>query len=397
MKKFIFISLLLCCSLSAWSELKYLEITSLQGAPQVHVEKIEDIQFLVDYHKIEIGYLLKTSEKVQLILMAEGSYFTFDLNGYNSIDTYLAGSKGGFKNGADYNEALHLGLSEVHKPDSTLFYFYKRNTFKSVEDCKDAYKKGYAFLEEPKKESEKTQSQQGKNVESQAYYKGERAQLANYKEYCEFNPSLEQGYKTKADILDARKKGFEAVKGYEYYMAMERGFSKYEDYKAASDLGLESKENYDRYNKIVKEVESIEKRQKIEKNDAFTYFYLCQIPKGQQSSDVLLKTLEDLYQEQGKQVQVALDLYLSEIPSLTEWDKERSSRYRSGKYRYYSASPYLSKNTLVDFFKRVDVSRIGNFDEEADIFTRNGSYFIQLAKNKPIPPVTETSDVEENL
>jgi hypothetical protein len=142
------------------------------------------------------------------------------------------------------------------------------------------------------------------------------AQLADYKEYQEFMPGLERGFKTKADILDAKKKGFGEVRGHEYYTAMERGFSKYKDYKAATDLGLESQASYDTYCKIVAEVESIMKREKLERREAIIYFYLCQIPKGQQSFEVLTKTLEEMQGEQDATLTKALDLYYSDIPSL---------------------------------------------------------------------------------
>ncbi len=192
-------------------------------------------------------------------------------------------------------------------------------------------------------------------------------------------PGLERGFKTKADILDAKKKGFGEVWGHEYYTAMERGFSKYKDYKAATDLGLESQASYDTYCKIVAEVESIMKREKLERREAIIYFYLCQIPKGQQSFEVLTKTLEEMQGEQDATLTKALDLYYSDIPSLEEWNKSRSRSYSTSQYRYQTVSSLLSSSSLASFFKTVDTSGIGRYDEASGIFTRNGSSFIQLA------------------
>ena len=160
---------------------------------------------------------------------------------------------------------------------------------------------------------------------------------------------------------------------------MERGFSKYKDYKAATDLGLESQASYDTYCKIVAEVESIMKREKLERREAIIYFYLCQIPKGQQSFEVLTKTLEKMQREQDATLTKALDLYYSDIPSLEEWNESRSYSYSTSQYRYQTVSSLLSSSSLASFFKTVDTSGIGRYDEASGIFTRNGSTYIQLA------------------
>ncbi len=301
------------------------------------------------------------------------------MNGFSSIDEYLAGGTGGFRNGLDFQEAVELGLTQAAKPDSARYYFYKRNRFKSVEDCTDAYKKGFAFRETKWSARNGREEVQVEGEESSAYYRAVAAQLADYKEYQEFMPGLDRGYKTKADILDARKKGFGEARGHEYYTATERGFSKYEDYRAATDVGLESQASYDTYCKIVAEVESIMKREKLEKREALTYFYLCRIPKGQLSFEVLTRTLETMQREQDAKLTQALDLYYSDIPSLEEWSNSRRSSYTSRTYHLKSVSSLLSSSSLTSFFKTVDTSRIGRYDEASGIFTRNGSSFVQLA------------------
>ena len=383
--------LLFSCALLLWADLRYVKIGSIGNAPSVRVENIGDLQFLIKHHGIEVGYLLKGKENpsdVRLVVIGDGTYFFFDMNGHLSIEGYLAGERGGFRNGLDFQEAVELGLTQVAKPDSACYYFYKRNQFKSVEDCTDAFKKGFAFRETQWTARNGREEVKVEGTESSAYYRAVAAQLADYKEYQEFMPGLERGFKTKADIQDAKKKGFDAAKGWEYYTAMERGFSKYKDYKAATDLGLESQASYDTYCKIVAEVESIMKREKLEKREAFIYFYLCQIPKGQQSFEVLTKTLEEMQGEQDATLTKALDLYYSDIPSLEEWNKSRSRSYSTSQYRYQTVSSLLSSSSLASFFKTVDISGIGRYDEASGIFTRNGSNFIQLVAQarQPSPP-----------
>ena len=382
MRRIFACALLFSCALLLWADLRYVEIGSIGNAPSVRVENIGDLQFLIKHHGIEVGYLLKGQENpsdVRLVVIGDGTYFFFDMNGHLSIEGYLAGERGGFRNGLDFQEAVELGLTQAAKPDSACYYFYKRNQFKSVEDCTDAFKKGFACRETQWTARNGWEEVKVEGTESSAYYRAVAAQLADYKEYQEFMPGLERGFKTKADILDAKKKGFGEVRGHEYYTAMERGFSKYKDYKAATDLGLESQASYDTYCKIVAEVESIMKREKLERREAIIYFYLCQIPKGQQSFEVLTKTLEEMQGEQDATLTKALDLYYSDIPSLEEWNKSRSRSYSTSQYRYQTVSSLLSSSSLASFFKTVNTSGIGRYDEASGIFTRNGSCFIQLA------------------
>lgn len=387
MRRVFLAATLLACGLSLWADIRYVEVTSVASAPSVQVSNIEDLRFLIKHHKVEIGYILRRAEnpsQIRLVVIGDGTYFFFDMNGYSSIESYLAGTAGNFLDGADYQEAVDLQLTDAAKPDSSLFYFYKRNKFTSVEDCRDAFKKGFAFREAQWTERNGRKEIQVQAEESAAYYRAVAAQLADYKEYQEFMPGLDRGYKTKADIQDARRKGFDAVQGWEYYTAMERGFSKYEDYKLATDLGLESQVEFERYQRIVSEVESIMSRQKLEKREAFIYFYLCQIPKGQQSLSVLVKTLEEQPRKQGEKLTKALNLYYSDIPSLAEWDKSRNGRsysYSSSQYQRKSLGGLLSSSSVTSFFKAVDISGIGRYDEKTEIFTRNGSNFIQLERN----------------
>ncbi len=382
MRRILACALLFSCGPLLWADLEYVEISSVGNAPTVRVENIEDLQFLIKHHGIEVGYLQQDRANPlasRLFLIADGTYFLFNMNGFSSIDDYLAGSIGGFRSGLDFQEAVELGLTQAAKPDSARYYFYKRNQFKSVDDCTDAFKKGFAFRDTRWTERNGREEVKVEGEESSAYYRAVAAQLADYKEYQEFMPGLERGYKTKADILDARKKGFGEVRGHEYYTAMERGFSKYEDYRAAADVGLESQASYDTYCRIVAEVESIIKREKLEKREALTYFYLCRIPKGQLSFSVLVQTLETMQREQDAKLTQALDLYYSDIPSLEEWNNSRRSSYTSPTYHLKSVSSLLSSSSLTSFFKTVDTSRIGRYDEKTGIFTRNGSSFIQLA------------------
>lgn len=387
MKGVFLAATLWACSLSLWADIRYVEILSAGNAPSVELERIEDVQLVVREFGVKIGYLQYDQKKPgesRLLIIADGTHFLFDMQGYRSIDAFVAGGNGGFMDGADYQEAVSLGLADVAKPESSLYYFYRRNQFKSVDDCKDAFKKGFAFQETQWTDRNGRKEIVQEAAESSAYYKAVAAQLADYKEYQEFMPGLERGYKTKADIQDAAGKGFGEVKGYEYYTAMGRGFSKYEDYKAASDVGLESQSEFERYRKIVAEVESIMGQQKLEKREAFIYFYLCQIPKGQQSLAVLEQTLEEICRQQDGKLTKALDLYYSGIPSLAEWDKSRNNRsysYGSSQYQRKSLDGLLSSSSLTSFFKAVDTSGIGRYDEKTGIFTRNGSNFIQVARN----------------
>ena len=108
MRRVFLAAALWACSLSLWADIRYVEVTSVASAPSVRVSNIEDLQFLIRHHKVEIGYLLRGSDnpsEVRLVVIGDGTYFFFDMNGYSSIETYLAGTAGNFLDGADYQEA----------------------------------------------------------------------------------------------------------------------------------------------------------------------------------------------------------------------------------------------------------------------------------------------------
>ena len=382
MKMIFTYTLCFLCSLFLWADIKYVEIKSIGNVPTMELKRIEDVQLIVRDFDLKIGYIQNVQNNPTaswLILIADGTYFIFSTKGFKTIDDYIAGSNGGFRDGVDYYEAVELNLTKTSKPDSSLYYFYKRNKFKSVDDCKDAFNKGFAFDENIWTEKDK-QELVVTGKESSVYYKAKDAQLANYAEYQEFMPGLERGFKTKADIQDANKKGFDKVRGDEYYSAMASGFSNYTDYKAARDIGLENQSSYDNYKKIVAEVDSIMNHQQLNKANAFIYFYLCQVPKGQQSLEVLVTTLKNIQQQQDAKLTQALDLYYSDITSLAEWENNytRNYGYSSSSYRLNQVSTLISQSNLSNFFKSVDTSKIGTYSETTGIFTRNGNHFIQL-------------------
>ena len=87
--------LLFSCALLLWADLRYVEIGSIGNAPSVRVENIGDLQFLIKHHGIEVGYLLKGKENpsdVRLVVIGDGTYFFFDMNGHLSIEGIIGKS-----------------------------------------------------------------------------------------------------------------------------------------------------------------------------------------------------------------------------------------------------------------------------------------------------------------
>lgn len=161
MKRLFFLAAMTAVSFGAFADLKYIEIESVINVPIIQVKSADGFEGILKANKIRTAYIQK--ESGTLFVIADNTYFSFMLNGYDSFEDYKKGSSRSFKNGTDYNEAKLLALSD----SSEVYYFYKRNDFKSAADCRDAYKNGFCFIKDVKNRFEfdqKQKDQRGQRV-----------------------------------------------------------------------------------------------------------------------------------------------------------------------------------------------------------------------------------------
>lgn len=360
MRRLFAVLFLVFCVLPACAEVEYVEVASVRNVPIVELRTIEDVQVVARKNGISVFYLEVVKgvhgQQVKgpiLHIFADGLCFSFPLDGYLTVDDYVAGTKLAFKDGNDYNESKELGFA-----DSAMYYFYKQNKFESVEDCKDAWKKGFNdpnFREWANKSGFGFYPPSGND--SRAYYHAKKLGAADYADFQELYQIERKGFKSRADFQKATRLGFDG--GGEYYVAMEGGFPNNEEYKKAKDMRLGTFKEYTAYNSVVKSVEEIRNAQKISLADSFVYEYLRQLPKGQMSLSVLSRTLLELCAKDGDAVLAALDSYCRK-------ESDPASRLSNNG----TIKALLSESGLTKFFGVVDIGKIGKYDVSSGIFTR---------------------------
>ena len=187
--KRIFIALFfIFISFFSFAEMRYVEINSISNATIVKLKKLEDLEFIIGKHNVSVAFFQSSSG--DLLVNADGTYFSFWLNGYWTIDDYKKGTAAGFKNGSDFSDA------EFHCIESSeLYYFFKSNSFNSVEDCTDARKNGFSRASE-------FYDAQTKGFSTNADYQKARSynlqDKSSFEKFCEIEDSIERIVSSKA-------------------------------------------------------------------------------------------------------------------------------------------------------------------------------------------------------
>lgn len=406
---------------SAFGELKYIEINSIQNAPIVEVKTVGDFESIISKNKISTAYLYKESDL--LLVISENTYFSFPMNGYFSLFDYKRGNSLNYKNGTDYNEAKNFTLND----NSEIYYFYKRNDFKSPADCRDAYKNGFCYLSEERKESEipkknvKKKSDavstnkelleefsdkmsrsnatlwrgvmatigQPLETEAEAYYKAKELGYKKYDDYKEYLDITGKGFKSKKDMQLAKEEGFlDSDKPLNYwaaaqdfYTANENGFITKDEYVNAKNLNLVTYSDWTKYKQITNFCDKIAKNQNTDRGFALLYYEIQSMQKSEMSLSILSKTLQENFDSSySENLSATLKKYAN-VKS-----QERPVNHKKATVPMDRAA--LTKNdesktiktpfrlnlfdakVLESFFSSVDISQIGSYDEKTEIFRR---------------------------
>ncbi|MBO6219312.1 MAG: hypothetical protein J6N81_07050 [Treponema sp.] len=357
----------------AFADLKYIEIESIKNAPTVQVESIEDFEAIITKNKVSTAYLHKPTDT--LLVIAENTYFSFILNGYFTLKDYKTGNSLLYNNGTDYNEAKELTLND----NSAIFYFYKRNDFKSVSDCRDAYKNGFCF-------DSKT-----KTTESDIYYKAKEAGYKNISEYNEYLDFKAKEFKSKKDMQTAKNQGFPVPEeflaengtlknsnplylmkigsaGADFYNSQENGFPNYAEYTAAREKEISTYADLQKYREITNFCDKLSKSKKIDKGFALIYHQIQQMQKSEMSLSVLSNTLKDDFSKNSMELRKALNFYANDVKNQGEYDKKQRDRY--SRNQTIDIANLFSEGNLKKFFKEVNISQIGSYNENTEIFRR---------------------------
>lgn len=373
---FIILTIFLILGVSAFCEIRYIEIDSIKNVPVIEIKKIDDFEAIINEYGVRIGYLQKTIDSssknnkkdmdgLMLYIIADSVYFSFSMKGYVTLSDFKKGEALKFQNGADYNKALALGFD-----NSEIYYYYTKNSFHSAKDCEDAYRNGFINTNVRNEGSISAYTYGNSKTDSDVYYNAKNAGYSNYADYREYLDYTNQGFKSKSDWLLAKTNGFD--KGKDYYAALENGFDNFEDYNTARDLGLIFNKDYQTYKLITIEMEKISRDKKLKKKDAIIYYYIQNLPKGEMALSALPDLLVELFNEQTEELRNALDLWYSDISSINEV-KSQQEQYdynKNFKKRMISIKTVFSQTAISDFLTTVDLTSIGSYNSKNQIFKK---------------------------
>ncbi|HAC32058.1 MAG TPA: hypothetical protein DCF70_05470 [Treponema sp.] len=388
MKRFFVILMTLFLSLNAFAELKYIEISSKQNLPMVRIKTIEDFEAIIRNYDISLVFLqydIETrpssalsfqplTKSNEAFVIAENTYFIFSLEGYKTLADYKAGKNSNYKSAYDYEQAKSLGID-----DAEFFYYYTRNSFHNVADANEAYKNGFVLYKAFKSETNFISGQKylaviennPKNQESDAYYEAKKMGYANYKDYKEYLNYSAKGFKTKDEYQAAKSKGFSNAG--EEKTATEAGFTNNEEYSDAKSLGLNTKSDFTTYKEITRAIDNIIEERKLPKKHATLYYFIQKLPKSECAISILSKTLTDNYNENSPELKNALNSYLKTGPV------QQANKTTKAKIKPRASSPYpqitnnsdlFSETRLKEFFASIDISQLGTYSSDSEIFKK---------------------------
>lgn len=366
----------------AFADLKYIEIESKQNLPMIRIKTIEDFEAIINAYDISLVFLQydsdlrpsfnSVSKNSEAFIIAGNTYFVFFMEGYKTLADYKSGKTANFKTSSDYEQAKSLGIGNAE-----FFYYYDRNSFQNINDANNAYKNGFVFYTafRTQSASEQVFSSSNKlvfnennpcNKESDAYYEAKKLGYVNYTDYKEYKDYTAKGFITKEEYLSAKSKGF--YNADEVKTAEEAGFINKEEFTNAQKLGLKTKSDFTDYNEITVSIDKISNDAKIEKKNAIVVYFMNKLPKGEMSLSVLSNTLKDDFSKNSMELRKALNFYANDVKNQGEYDKKQRDRY-SRNQTIDIANLFYAEN-LKKFFKEVNISQIGSYNENAEIFKR---------------------------
>ncbi len=365
---------------------KYVPIQSFSGLPMIQLSKIDDLVDLARQSKGASAFISWQNGNASstLLVKADPVYYSFDLKGFGSVGDFQKGQKGGFPNGPIFYEADLKGISQYD-----FYTFFKRNSFASMEDCKNAYASGFIAndkvkfytvlplelsaektavlsdqipfigiisqrtdaysndgktykLKDPKKRrADSFGVQSGSMKEYQVYYLALADGKKTYKEYSDLSDAVYSGFFEVKDFTDAKAAGF--ASGDQYYEATQKGFASADDFAQAQQLRIQTYAEYKPIKDIRGQLEAIMKKDASTFNDAAMVYVLTLLPRGKPYS---VPAIADFIEKS-----------VATTPAIRGFlDRQGFSNFEA---------------VIKDYFRRNTVSGLGKYDIAAGAFTRN--------------------------
>ncbi|WP_191014562.1 hypothetical protein [Treponema zioleckii] len=355
MRKIFSDFILILVTFGAFAEIRYVDAdsgTNFSASSSVVVKNIDDFEYLIKTHKVQTLFLgyggagrANSSKTVETFFIVNGTVFRFLIEGYKNLEDFKKGKSLGFKTSDDYEEAMSLRIT-----DKDFFYFYKANRFESLQEGDAAFKNGF------------------KN--SSDFYAAKKLDLKKYDDYKEYLEYTAAGFESKAEYARAKSKGFSRAD--EFRAATKGGFSNCDEYRAGQKLGLPTKSDLLEYEKITSAVEDLTEKLKTDKRNAFIYYFISCLPKGEMSLQKLSEKVDEMFSKKSAALKSSLTVFIS-----PQQEKRRSSSLMHSDLNYYSENfgynpvhSIFSVGNLQEFIKKVNFSEIATYDPTTDIFER---------------------------
>ena len=350
MKKILVYLLSILLMANVFAEMHYVEITGKPNVPTLQIKSVSDFETIIKEYNISIAYLQivtdssswdKQPKSITVFVIAQNTYFSFDLENYKTLGDYHAGKAEKYEKASDYYKS-----KELHIDNATFYYYYVKAPWKSTKDAELAYNAGFPT--------------------SKDYYSAKELNYTNYKEYKEYLDYTGKGFKSKPDYQSAITKGFSQAS--EYYISIEQGFLNYADYKEAHNLGLETNVDFTNYTGIIKNIEKIMTDRKLDKKSATIYYFIQTLPRGEQSLSILSKSLQDVFNMNNIGIKRALSMYVNNEQFLREYNT-RNNSYGS-RNQYIDIEKSFEVENLKGFFNTVNIDQLGSYSSQSEIFKR---------------------------
>lgn len=354
---------------SQWlfADVRYIEIENIRNAPIIEIKNLNDLEAIIAEYGINIVFLQKVNPSMDsnnrmynsklntvppkvLYVITDFAYFSFQMNGFDSLTDYRSGLEQNFNNGYDYYKALKLGIS-----DGEIYSYYLRNNFSSVEQCLNAYKNGFVanksgisnYILMNKKEDE-------------AYFDALQKGFETFHDYEEYVEYTSKNFKSKADYDESKRNKYSTAK--DFYDSKDGLFNDAETFYHAKTVGITTNKDYQIYKKIVSSIESIIEDKKLDKKSAVIFYYIKNLPKGEQSSAILSKSLKLDIQQQSENLNKALVLWYA--------DNKTVNQVRGNQGLSPSLENLFNVESVKRFLVETDVSELGTYNSDTDIFRK---------------------------
>ena len=183
-----------------------------------------------------------------------------------------------------------------------------------------------------------------------------------------------KGYTSIADLKKAESAGFK--NSYDFYDAIGKGFALSKDYGDAKTLGLKTYDQLKKYRDMISPVEKISREKSLDKKNAVIYYFIQNLPKTESSLKVLSQTLKNEYAALEPEIKSAINKYASVSETNVNGSTKNSGSglyldYGSYNSRQSDVTGFFTEESLRNFFKIVDTSKLCSYDSENDVFKKS--------------------------